>query len=606
MLSLLARLRTVLAVTLLGVAALILSGFSLSPVVTVVTAVAGLTLIINLQGRALLGTGIGYPGSWAIARTMLLGTAVVLTVSEDLGAWRLPTLAAVAVLLTLTAFESRIGRVWGAGTRVVSNLPGFDRQPGFAVWGGRAQLVHLVALGLCLVAPLVPPLGGVALALVLGLGAVTALWTVQARRERPLVGPALRAALQRHAAPVMVHLTGPSGTQYQLGVWLHELERLVAEGTRVVVIVRESSLARLVGQMTDLPVVAAPTIAALEGVQLPTFRIALYVNNGAKNAHNVRYRDLMHVQLLHGDSDKPSSFNPVTAMFDKIFVAGQAGIDRYHTHGVPIPRDKFVIVGRPQVAEITLAGAGGPRPDGGPTAGADAAAFTVLYAPTWAGFNQDNSFGSLAWGEEIVRGLLEHGWRVVFRPHPFSLRDRAEAAHANRIESLLAADATASGRQHVFGARACTELSLVECFNLSDALVSDVSSVPADYLYSGKPFVITQVDEAEPDAFVAEFPLARGAYVARLREPGSLGKAIEGLDGDILAGSRDDIRKYYLGDIPRETYARTFRDAVRALVVEAGASSGRTSSVHETAGVEEAALEDLAADVEAGADWSEV
>jgi CDP-glycerol glycerophosphotransferase (TagB/SpsB family) len=175
------------------------------------------------------------------------------------------------------------------------------------------------------------------------------------------------------------------------------------------------------------------------------------------------------------------------------------------------------------------------------------------------------------------------------------MQDRHEAAHVARIEALLTADDAARGRRHVFGAQASTAMSLVECFNVSHALVSDVSSVPADYLYSGKPFVITQVDDADPAAFVAEFALARGAYVARLREPGSLAGAVAGLALDTLGSVREEIRKYYLGDIPRETYARTFRDAVRTLVVEAGTSHLSSAGAHETAGAEDAVLEERAA-----------
>ena len=45
-------------------------------------------------------------------------------------------------------------------------------------------------------------------------------------------------------------------------------------------------------------------------------------------------------------------------------------------------------------------------------------------------------------------------------------------------------------------------------------MVSDVSSVVSDYLFSGKPFAMIAVP-AEPDAFVAEFPVARASYVVR-------------------------------------------------------------------------------------------
>jgi hypothetical protein len=309
----------------------------------------------------------------------------------------------------------------------------------------------------------------------------------------------------------------------------------------------------------------------LEALQVDTFRVALYVNNGAKNGHNVRYRELTHVQLLHGDSDKPSSYNPVTAMFDKIFVAGQAGIDRYASHGVEIPADKFVIVGRPQVADIAAASAGVP-------------VRTVLYAPTWTGFNQDNNFGSLdPTGPAIVRGLIARGWTVVFRPHPYSLDDARSVLAIDEIHRLLTADAAASGREHLYGERASATMSIVDCFNLSDALVSDVSSVPADYLYSGKPFVITQVDDVPFDAFLEEFPLARAAYVARLREPGSLDTALDALVHDSDASARERMRTYYLGDLPREGYADVFAHAVEELVTSRGAaphrSDGSTTSM---------------------------
>jgi CDP-glycerol glycerophosphotransferase (TagB/SpsB family) len=283
--------------------------------------------------------------------------------------------------------------------------------------------------------------------------------------------------------------------------------------------------------------------------------VSLYVNNGTKNTHNIRYGDLTHVQLLHGDSDKPSSFNPVTAMFDKLFVAGEAGIDRYWKHGIPIPREKFEIVGRPQVAGIELADA---RPKG--------QAFTVLYGPTWTGFNTDNDFGSLPVGPSIVSGLVRRGWTVIFRPHPFSLRDAVSHAHIGEIEEILRADTAASGRQHVFGEDASAAMTLVDCFNASDALVSDVSSVPADYLYSEKPFVIVQVGDGPVDAFLAEFPLGRAAYVARAVDPGSIEAALDGLAHDTLAGVRREMRTFYLGNIPRDTYAQAFPAAVRALV----------------------------------------
>ena len=43
-------------------------------------------------------------------------------------------------------------------------------------------------------------------------------------------------------------------------------------------------------------------------------------------------------------------------------------------------------------------------------------------------------------------------------------------------------------------------------------MVSDVSSVVSDYLFSGKPFAMIAVP-AEPEVFVVEYPVARASYV---------------------------------------------------------------------------------------------
>ena len=50
------------------------------------------------------------------------------------------------------------------------------------------------------------------------------------------------------------------------------------------------------------------------------------------------------------------------------------------------------------------------------------------------------------------------------------------------------------------------------CFNASDALITDVSSLASDYLASGKPFAMVAVT-AGGAAFTHRVPMARVAYV---------------------------------------------------------------------------------------------
>jgi hypothetical protein len=368
---------------------------------------------------------------------------------------------------------------------------------------------------------------------------------------------AVRAALNAYKPKFAVYFTGPENTEYQLLMWLPYFERI---GERFVVIVREKQASLTFAKATSMPVIHAPALHQVEDCVTDSMHACFFVNNGAKNSHMVRFSNLTHIQLLHGDSDKASSFNPVTAMFDRIFVAGQAGIDRYAANGVDIAADRFDIVGRPQVESIAVTDASiADTPDEGKT---------VLYATTWVGLYTDANYCSLAYGESIVSALLARGARVIFRPHPYSARNPASVRQVARIDQLLAEDAAKTGRQHLYGEAATGEMSVIDCVNASDALVGDVSAVATDWLYSAKPFALTNPFGLSSEEYESEFPLARAAYV--------LDEAVTTLDEvldkllhtDPMADERRLTRRYYLGDFPPEGYAYAFVDTARRYVLE--------------------------------------
>ncbi len=369
------------------------------------------------------------------------------------------------------------------------------------------------------------------------------------RRFRPAAGGGpVGRALRRHRPEFLLYFSAPPGSEYQVTMWLPYLERL---GRPFLVVLREPEFLPTVAAATTAPVVYCPTLRAMDEALAPSVRVAFYVNHGAKNSHCVRYTQLTHVQLHHGDSDKAPSANPVSGIFDRIFVAGQAAIDRYARAGVHIPAEKFVVVGRPQVEKIEVRR--------GPVT---ATAPTVLYTPTWTGHNADADYCSLPVAERLVRGLLERGVTVILRAHPYTAQNPASARQLARLHDLLAADRARTGRAHVFGPAASRELTLTECVNRSDALVSDVSGVVSDYLYSGKPYALTDMVDAG-DRFPADFPLAASGYVLR-RDMSDVDEVLDRLLGaDPLADARWAMRTRYLGDFPAESYAEGFLAAAR-------------------------------------------
>jgi CDP-glycerol glycerophosphotransferase (TagB/SpsB family) len=225
---------------------------------------------------------------------------------------------------------------------------------------------------------------------------------------------------------------------------------------------------------------------------------------------------------------------------------------------VRIPHEKFKIVGRPEVELITPA-QGPIRTIHQPT---------VLYAPTWQGPFADSRVYSLPAGRQIVEQLLAHGARVIFRAHPFNYRYPDAEQMISDIGAVLDADREVSGREHLWGAAAELQMSVEDCFNASDAMVSDVSAVVSDYLHSGKPFAIVSVGRT-PEQLLVDVPAARAAYVIR-DDLSNLAEVCDDLlRTDPLDAVRQETKIYYLGDFPDQNYADGFLNAARE-VIDAG------------------------------------
>jgi len=378
---------------------------------------------------------------------------------------------------------------------------------------------------------------------------IGAFYVVRRIVRRDVYRELTRVRIEDIGARFAIHISGPANSSYQLSTWFPLFAQL---DERYIIMVREESLYAEICQLTDQPVVYASSLRAIDDVLATGIGTVFYVNNAASNTHLVRRAQLHHVQLLHGDSDKPSSRNPVSAMYDELFVAGEAAIDRYWDHDILIAREKFRIVGRPQVGDIS-----GPLPVTGPR--------TVLYAPTWNGFFNDANYSSLPHGVEIVGALLDQGATVIFREHPYTNKAAELAQKVSDIHELLTANAAATGRQHRFGPAMFEEMSLVDCFNASDAAVADISAVPIDYLFSAKPIAIM---EMRPDILVrteGRPTLAAASYIAQPED--DIDAWMSRLLADVdLPAEREAAREYYLGPFDHVGYAEHFVDALRDVI----------------------------------------
>jgi CDP-glycerol glycerophosphotransferase (TagB/SpsB family) len=108
-------------------------------------------------------------------------------------------------------------------------------------------------------------------------------------------------------------------------------------------------------------------------------------------------------------------------------------------------------------------------------------------------------------------------------------------------------------------------MSLVDCFNAADLLVSDVSSVVPDFLYSEKPFAVTAMQGSVSD-FARAFPIAKVAYVLD-RKARNVDAVLDSMTTfDPVKPARREAKSYFLGDFAAERYADRFLEAARRVV----------------------------------------
>ncbi|CAM5250785.1 hypothetical protein SHIRM173S_07448 [Streptomyces hirsutus] len=497
-----------------------------------------------------------------------------------------------------------------------------DAPPRVLTHRAAEKMLHLdlVAVGgILLAAALDSPLIGfvcIGVTVALGLAYVLALVPyVRGRRIPPKADQVLVAVddwLREYRPETVLYFSGSKDSAYQVNMWLEAMEQL---DTRPLVILRERVILANLAP-TTVPVVCVPGGVHLMNLDLSTVRVALYAANVGKNIHLLRVPTMKHVFIGHGDSDKLASVNPFSKVYDEVWTAGRAGRDRYAIADVGVRDDDIVEVGRPQLAPIETwqATAAGPAEGHRPT---------VLYAPTWEGWDDNPGNTSLLLaGENIVKRLIaaDPAVRVLYKPHPFTGTRSAQAKAAHeRITALIeqaaaerAADprftvdtaaqdraraelaridarltALAGGNDkgdeaeasrdgvidvalHEETARLRTEWNtaywnsfpawehrvitgaqprLYDCFNVSDAMVSDISSVVSDFIASGKPYAVTDSAELGAEEFKRQNTAVRAAVILSNDAAGlaELLEAVRDPQADPLAGERGELKRYLLG-----------------------------------------------------------
>jgi CDP-Glycerol:Poly(glycerophosphate) glycerophosphotransferase len=350
-------------------------------------------------------------------------------------------------------------------------------------------------------------------------------------------------------AEVIVYYGDDLARLYQLRQWLPVVE-LIQDRHPVLVVTRHAHTFAAVQRITALPCALAPTLPELDALyRIGEPRVILYVNNSMRNFQSLAARSVLHVHVNHGESDKICMVSNQVKAYDRVFVAGQAAVDRYRAGLLDFDPDRLVTVGRPQ---LDLR----PEPVLPPSSRR-----TVLYAPTWEGEEPANDYTSLdVLGPGIIAAALAvPDVRVVYKPHPrvaTSTRPGMVAAH-RRVTAMLR---TAARRDRDAGHRQeSAAADVLAVMPGCDVMITDVSSVGLDFLclHTDKPLFVAD-RYADPDRLDAAAPVSRCADVVDAGTLGTLGPRIaDRLAHDEHAAERAAMRRYYFGDLgPGESTER--------------------------------------------------
>lgn len=317
-----------------------------------------------------------------------------------------------------------------------------------------------------------------------------------------------------------LHIGDGAGAEFHVDLWLQHMQQSNRE---ILVIVRSAFVFAALKKRNDLDVVYVKE--ARDGEVLlarcPKLKAMFYTSNTGNTIHFIRNTHLVHVFLGHGDSEKSASCHKFFRVYDEIWTAGQAHIDRFRNSGIDFRGLALVPVGRPSLTPILKEST-------------DAVFGNFLYLPTWEGFYNEQLYSSVAIGIQFLRYIsLATGKRPVVKFHPWTGKQTATLLNSEtNYRRDLPGDAVAIAERSA---------PVVSVMRNVDFLIADISSVVTDFLPTQRPIFLYAPQNS--GVRVASSSMVYSEYCYEFADLDSLSRLI---DQVIVAGDdylKDNRRK---------------------------------------------------------------
>ena len=291
----------------------------------------------------------------------------------------------------------------------------------------------------------------------------------------------------------------------------------------------------------------------------------IYPNNGLRNFQSLIWPEAVHIHVNHGESDKVSMVSNQAKAYDKVFVAGEAAVRRHRAALVDFDESTLVKVGRPQL-DLNPA----------PTLPVEHPADRPL-RPHVGGRGRDEQLhvaGPLRRGPH--RGAAGHPRRPGGLQAAPARGDQPGAGDRRRPRPGRGADRCGRAADPGAGHEYRADGDILALFPRVDLLVSDISSVGLDFLYSRAEAPIVLTDRRTDRAgLLREAPIAAASHIIDADSIGTARADIAALLADDRFGAeRARLRAFYFDDAAPGESTRKFHEALLAAIAEHQAGAG--------------------------------
>jgi len=271
--------------------------------------------------------------------------------------------------------------------------------------------------------------------------------------------------------------------------------------------------------------------------QLVFLKACFYPSNTGSNMHLLKFNNLKHIFIGHGDSDKTASAHKYFRVYDENWVAGKAHIDRFINEGFNFTGLNFIEVGRPNLKE-TL------KISQIPWKKRFNDKLNLLYLSTWEGFFEEQNYTSVYFIKSFFNLMLEKGLlnTVNIKIHPgIGRRDTNLLSINNDLKKIFE---NTDLDYNIYDKTKPVE----EIIKESNIFICDISAVVSESLAANAPIFVYIPKNTEIKLTKSKMMYEDYTYTFSNIE--ELFEKIEDVivnNNDYLASKREEAMEYILG-----------------------------------------------------------